>query len=274
MNMLKSLIKIAMMLVVTSNVLLGQFSGGAGTQASPYLIKTKADLMNIRDSFAVDKHYKLCNNIRDSLREPIPYLENSVFDGQGYKITLAIKNHREMTGLFAEAFNSTLRNIVVDGYIISDALVSRFIGGIVGNTENTSVYNCVNLANITTDNACFAGIIGHCEYYETIKLENNINLGTIKYKENGIRTTAISGIIGHSFFRGNAAETKIKNNINAGFLTSDLVPDYYDYVISGIVGLETIWIKYNSIIKNINTGVTIAPYIKQKIKGIAYSDID
>ena len=71
--------------------LFSQFSGGGkGTKSEPYLLKSKQDLMNIRDTFAVGKHYKLCNNIRDSLREPIPRFENSTFDGAGFKITLAI----------------------------------------------------------------------------------------------------------------------------------------------------------------------------------------
>ena len=85
------------------------FNGGTGTATDPYLITTRQHLIELRDSvdrgyhWSKDKHFKVMNNITDSVRTMIGRYGSGytpsqstassfqgIFDGNGKKITLAI----------------------------------------------------------------------------------------------------------------------------------------------------------------------------------------
>ena len=85
------------------------FDGGTGTATSPYLITTRAHLEELSDSvintpyilnhnWSRYKHFKVMNDITDSLRVCIGLSTTydkfeGVFDGNGKKITLAIRDY-------------------------------------------------------------------------------------------------------------------------------------------------------------------------------------
>ena len=164
-----------LLLVFTSVSGYGQFSGGSGVAQDPYLISSKEDIYALIDSIRTqvynprykysDKHYRVTKNIRDSVRKPIPNF-SGVFDGQGYKITLAI-NNTGYNGLFARTYGAKIYNVVVDGFIKKDSTIQghmNWTGGIVGYAQNTEIYNCANFINITSEFTCVGGIVGHLEF--------------------------------------------------------------------------------------------------------------
>jgi hypothetical protein len=89
--------------------LFAQFGGGARTKANPYRIYTHKQMEELADSvnrnipnspltpynWSYGKYFILMNNIKDSVRTTIGnygYTFQGNFDGQRYKITLAIKS--------------------------------------------------------------------------------------------------------------------------------------------------------------------------------------
>ena len=136
------------------------FGGGNGSQANPYLIETKEHLEALADSvnnsdpylyynWSVGKYFKVMNDITDSVRTVIGNNVNNInrfmghFDGQGYKITLAIdKSTENYVGLFGTVANSsflgvisnaTIENVIVDGYVIG----YDYVAGIMGRHGHT-----------------------------------------------------------------------------------------------------------------------------------------
>ena len=245
--------------MLAASPVFSQFSGGSGVAGDEYLIGSKDDIYALIDSINaepennkfIDKHYKVIKNIRDSVRKPIPFFSGS-WNGNGYKVTLAIKNYQKPTeygkfghyqndvGLFAYILDAKISNIVVAGYVFSDSGYMQFIGGIAGFTETTEIYNCINLAKITSDHSCVGGIVGHTGYLklDLYKITNSVNLGTI----NAVRSSdtnridkisCIGGIIGHTM-----QHSFVKNTINAGFINAMESISYSAgrKLVSGIVG--------------------------------------
>jgi len=187
-----------------------QFSGGFGTEIEPYLIQNIGDLQELHDSimsspvfpannnWSKGKYFILMNDITDSLREPIgfgtisgpvhmrtqlyPFQGN--FDGNNYKITLAINNHmangiQPECGLFSMISNAKISNLTVDGYIIYNTNPNfARIGSIVGWARDTfEILNCTSYVNINAVHIV-GGIVAFC-YYSTGKIENCVNYGNL-----------------------------------------------------------------------------------------------
>jgi len=256
--MFKNIIKIAIIIAMTSTTMLAQFSGGAGTEASPYQIKTKNDLMNIRDEFAIGHHYKLMNDIRDSLREPIPHFENSTFDGQGYKITLAMDGDGSNMALFLYICDGVeIMNLVVDGYVKNCFWCAGFIAATSYDTTNKTIL-LKNLINVTRIEGEYgAGITSNM--HQPGIIESCINIGTIISEKQSAGITAGSA---------GGANSTIFNCINASFLKGDGTSNFL--VTSGISVNE----RLNNI-HSISNCLNLSPF-ESKIKpknGIVGFDI-
>jgi hypothetical protein len=171
-----------------------QFSGGNGTESSPYIITTAAELaqlatyVNNGDTNYNDKNYKLGNDIdlTEYLSEtgagyndgkgwiPIGWYDLSwinqpfsgIFDGNNYKI-FGIKADNVnigRTGLFGYILNATVKNLGVENINIK---AGCFVGGIVGNCEDSNIINCYSTGSISNNypsqyNNGVGGIIGRC----------------------------------------------------------------------------------------------------------------
>jgi len=200
----------------------GLFDGtqGAGTEISPYLIYSKADIEELADSVALGnfwssgKYFELMNDITDSVRKCIGHFNNTHtyqfafsgnFDGKGYKITLSIYNDisNENVGCFGMAFGANIRNLVVDGKVVA----AHICGGIVGvATTGVFISNCVNFCEVVGSHTQ-GGIVGRIT--ESV-LEHCINLGVI----NG-GSTQTGGITGDG-----QSVTQIRYNLNLGVIYS------------------------------------------------------
>ena len=239
--------------IIANLYLQAQFSGGNGTEATPYEIRTLAELEAVSDF--PDKHFIQMQNITDSLRKPIPYF-SGVFDGNNYTIILAIDfcainphcDYRTDCGLFQYINGAIIKNVVVAGYI--EPVNGQFAGGVVGFAQNSEIYNCINMANIKSGFGCVGGIAGH---FEKGKITHCINLGNV------ISDAFVGGIVGH-FWIGN-----IINCINAGFISAENnivggivgMCERYDYTLINCINTGIIEIRNDT---NTRAGAIIAPY--------------
>ncbi|MCL2039798.1 MAG: T9SS type A sorting domain-containing protein [Bacteroidetes bacterium] len=247
--------------IILSNYILIQAWDGSGTQANPYQIKTKADLEALADSvnngnnWSRNKHFKLMNDITDSVRNGIGSNISSsgvrtfkgTFDGQGYTIILAINGSTGNTG--AGLFNSvgagvTIKNVVTLGYV-NGGHTGGIVGRTFGNTTiNDKIINCINGAKITGSysSGAVGGIVGHGQ---RLTIENCINIGVV------ISTGSNGGFAGGVV--GCLEYTYIINCINSAFIKGA-------DVAAGIGGGHGPTSHTTSIISNsVNTGVVIGP---------------
>jgi len=285
---LKSIIKtsivtvaFALTLTVSNFSLLAQFSGGDGTQADPYQIKTKqhleelADSVNNNSGWSINKYFKQMDNITDTVRTVIGlnnYNKNNAFqghfDGNWFKIVLGINEvSKSYVGLFGAVYNNTpsviltIINVTVEGYVKTSGHLGC-VGGIVGRfyTDLTSVItikNCINNCDVTTDN--FTNVGGIVAYATNCYIENCINNGKISGKD---KVGGIAGCVSTSNSTTSSISHNITNCINNGEISSE-------YIAGGIVGIfynTSSYITTNhKIIGCLNIG---------DIKGKGYDDYD
>ena len=150
-----------------------QFGGGSGTQEDPYRIYTREHLEELSDSLNLlntftGQHFRLMNNIEDSLTMRLGADENSLFDGSfhgsGYTITVNI-DYEEYCALFY--------NISENGYLDSVTLVGNLsypTGFCVNN------YGTINCCTNSTTNKTSPDNIGSYAGYSGICFANFGNL--------------------------------------------------------------------------------------------------
>jgi len=282
-NSMKYFIVILLLLAVSP--LYSQFSGGDGSPENPFLISSLKDLKEMADSTNTiipdpeggvkpckfcSMHYKLTRNIRDSVRFCIAhryqqhgYIFDGVFDGQGYKITLAIADNasNKYFALFSIiGKNAIIKNLVVDGYVKTTGQYD-WASGIVSwsQSESAQIINCVNLARIESWGT--SGIAGRHHGLS----EGNINLGTI------IGRGLTGGVIGGQQW---PYSPKTINCLNSGFVRSTRTfVDLYTLRsgASGIVGAVS-WIDSGIISNSLNVGVIETLDKRLFRKGIAAID--
>ncbi len=160
-----------------------QFGGGSGIESDPYCIYTREHLEELSDSLNLlntftGKHFRLMNNIEDSLTMRLGADENSYFDGSfhggGYTITVNI-DYEEYCALFY--------NISENGYIDSVTLVGNlsYPTGFCVNNYGGTIYCCTNsTTNKTSPDSVglYAGYSGICfeNYGSLISCINNSDL--------------------------------------------------------------------------------------------------
>ncbi len=167
------------------------FSGGAGTEADPFLIKTPKDLDEIRNylgSSHADKYFELVNDIdlqeylsegnpgynEGAFWEPIGKLYNTSFqgnlNGNGYTISnLRISRAGEnYVGLFGCLYFSTIAGLTI--HVSEDGSVegSQLVGGLAGHIESSQV-NDVNVFGTIQGNSSYVGGICGQSYVGTFQ---------------------------------------------------------------------------------------------------------
>jgi len=173
-------------ILFTPLALFAQFSDGNGTESSPYIITTAAQLaqlatyVNAGDTDYNNKYYKLGNNIDLSAygstfnngKGWIPigsYINTSdyeaflgSFDGDHYKITHLYINasNESFKGLFGYAHFGTVKNLGIEGVNINGY---TSIGSIVGGLWGTTIDNCYATGTVSGD-AGIGGLVGTLQY--------------------------------------------------------------------------------------------------------------
>ena len=155
------------------------YSGGSGTQSSPYLISTKADMVAL--ATAVNggttysgKYFLLTANI-SGITTCVGYqnLFRGAFDGGGYELDI-----NNTSGVFGTLAGATIKNLGVKGTVTNTSGTSA--GGICSYIgDNSTITNCYNLANITLSGSSSVYAGGICGYASGGNISNCYNLGDI-----------------------------------------------------------------------------------------------
>lgn len=209
------------------------FSGGGdGTKASPYIVKTKADLQlvaTMTDSGQSNgRYFKLANDITEPftglIGEEYAFMGN--FDGDGHCIAVDIQRPNEAyVGLFPTTYG-TIKNLQVEGEVVG----RTFVGGIVGNPTNGTVLE--NLVNYAKVEAAYGGYVGGVAGYivslktgtnsgDSVSVINCANYGDVT------GTEVVGGVVGYS---GQQRGNILTRLVNYGLITAG------DYRTAGVVG--------------------------------------
>lgn len=179
------------------------FSGGSGTEDDPYKISNAGDLIELSDLVNNEnttfnqEYFLMTNDIDlkgDDENQWIPIggktIENTqyeskfsgIFDGNNKSISgLYINNDSDESfryvGFIGElGYCGVVKNLTINGSINVNASV-YYIGGIVGYAiENTTIHNCVNNINITSNDGYQGGI---CGFSDKSLISNSINNGDL-----------------------------------------------------------------------------------------------
>lgn len=258
---------------VTNNVWDGSVDiewEGDGTEESPYLISSGAELAGIAQqvenrSIPEGAYFKQTNDIvlNDSgerFSEYVAgknlwavigdqYIFNGHYDGDNYSISgLYVVDDYDYSGLFGSIQNAEIKNLNVNKSYVSGSPEAYRIGGIVGLAwHDSTIDNCSYSGTVTDQQGTthvggIAGRIGN-----NCVISHSINAGTIIGKD----SEYVGGIVGYSYGGSSVISCKnIGNIIGNG------------YYSGGIVGIA----ENCSIDKCINSGSVIA---KSSSAGIA-----
>ena len=216
-----------------------EFAGGFGTEGSPYLIKTKYHLNNVRKY--LDAHFNMIADLEFTDAdfaeggdfyndgagfEPIgTNFDNSftgVFDGDGHTVknlyVNVLSDYIECAGLFGCNRAGTIKNLGVVDSTVSAPFYN--VGGIVGYNAEGTITRCYNTGAVFSQFHA-GGIVGF-NAYGTIT--NCYNTGTVLAATS--YDSCAGGIAGHNEF------SAITNCYNTGTISSTIST-------GGIVGANT-----------------------------------
>ena len=133
------------------------FQSGNGTQSSPFIIMTEAQLKKFAESVNDGATYE---GQYIQLGDDIQLTENwspmgtfsGTFDGQNHSVThLNITNGTSYTGFFSHLSGATVRNLKIEHATITCG-ADCWVGVIAGRADNSTVENCTVSGTITANN--------------------------------------------------------------------------------------------------------------------------
>ncbi len=197
---------------------------GSGTAEDPYLIGSAADLADFRDyvntaASDTDAARTVCATLRADIVlsgewtpiSNIGYVAQQyggIFDGAGHTISgLSINSDLANQGLFGTANGATIKNLKVEGSVISS---KSYIGGIVGKVQaGTTIQNCSMSGSVTTtySTGYAGGLVGGVNTANGLTVDQCVNNASVTGATAG-------GIMGYS----NKA-VAVSNCYNTGAIT-------------------------------------------------------
>ena len=253
--------------VGVTNTAMGQFAGGSGTETDPYLISTSDHLVQLFYYLGnANLHFKMSNNIdltnylavggaghNDGAGWlPIGNASNKfsgTFNGADFKITGLWINRSgtDYVGLFGNLDGANISNLGVE---ISSIGVSgnKYVGGLTGNCENTSIKNCYVTGNVSGKNwvggliGSQSGSISKCYATGNINMNGNYYCGGLLGTGMGTITDcyATGNVSGNSNQGscGGLAGAAITGSINNCYATGNVTGnDYQNFHADGFGGL-------------------------------------
>jgi len=177
----------------------GYFSGGRGTEASPYLVATPMDLYNVR-YFSAD-HFRQTTDIDLSAGAwtPIPIFAGSYDGGLRTIRNLELGAGADYSGLFeAIGVGGSVRDLTLNGVT---GAISMTAGALAGYMEGAAISN-ITLQNITLNSTqpYLGGLAGQVDNTSAPSSITTINLEGVTL--NG--TSYVGGLVG--IIQGGEAE--------------------------------------------------------------------
>ncbi len=219
---MKKMVKILLisaLIICSSSLFAGTYSGGSGTSGSPYQIETLADLIELSTTsadWASGKYFIQTADIDAASTStmnsgagfsPIgnisTYFQGN-YNGQNHTISnLYInRNTTDDVGLFGYTNVSTVSSL---GLIELNIIGHDYVGGLVGNNYNSNISNCYSTGNVSGNN-CIGGFCGFNSYstisncYSTGSVSGNNSVG-------GFCGKNYESIIGNCYSTGNVSGT-------------------------------------------------------------------
>ena len=249
------LLFLAMSLPMAASAQLQKFSGGEGTEASPFLISIPADLNELRIDISSNityegKYFKMTHDI-DFAEEDIngkggnfstigdeAHCFEGNFDGQGHSIkNLKVSEAGSdgysswvitgVTGLFGAIKGSIIKDVIIDESCIFSG---KKVGALIGICMGGKITGCINYAQISGLGSYVGGIVGDVRYGTVIS--DCKNYGAIK------GCYFVGGIVGYASCDYTTDENvgfvvdgiTISDCVNEGHISNDA------YGTGGIVG--------------------------------------
>lgn len=253
--MKRMLLFLAMSLPMAANAQLQKFSGGEGTEASPFLISIPADLNELRVDVSSNityegQYFKMTHDI-DFAEEDIngkggnfstigdeAHCFEGNFDGQGHiiknlKVSEAGSDGNSswvitgVTGLFGAIKGSIIKDVIIDESCKFNGSKS---GALVGICKGGKITGCINYAQISGYGSYVGGIVGDVRFGTVIS--DCKNYGAIK------GCYFVGGIVGYASCDYTTDENvgfvvdgiTISDCVNEGHISNDA------YGTGGIVG--------------------------------------
>lgn len=137
------------------------------------------------------------------------------FDGQGNTLTVELSGTGAV-GAFAYAKDAVIKNLTVDGTVVSTGQYYGAAGFIAQASGTIVIENCVNKANITAPGYT-GGIVGKAQSCNSLTIRNSKNTGAVTVNRTGSGQS--SGYGGGIVAQG-AGVNIIENCVNIGTVTS------------------------------------------------------
>lgn len=211
----------------------GLFSGGNGTEESPYLIKTKKDMEDLASlvnentlqtvygrNWSYGNYFSLQNDIlNDTIKTIVgenligadSLCFDGVFYGNGHSLNVKIDRDTNNVGVFGILGVGTIDSLLVEGEVSG----TYFVGGVCGLNRYGKIEGCVNNSRVR-GSVYVGGVLGY-------------NRSEVSYSGNSGRVSAeteyAGGVLGV-----NVSGATISRSVNAGSVLSS------GNAIGGVVG--------------------------------------
>ncbi len=227
-----------------------KFASGNGTEATPYVVKTPAQLFYLAMTVSVGESYigqyiVLDANIDLGGKPWIPIgggvstAFKGTFDGKGHTISnlnVEGSGSNPRLGLFGTTVSATIKNLNLVGASVTASSATPWLGAFVGNLQGSTLSACtLDETSIvkSTYAASTGGLVGRAVGNDTdgpSVIEYCTNRGTVE--NSGIKGLFVGGIAG---FITNGSS--VKNCANYGTITSSGDEGEKNSNSGGIVGL-------------------------------------
>jgi hypothetical protein len=197
------------------------YSGGNGTEESPYLISSVPDMEELANTVNSGTNYSgdyflLTQDLAGitSIIGDGSHPFSGIFDGDWHTLNVSISTKNQYAGVFGYADGATIKNLGVEGSVTRvDAQTGAYAGGICGSAGNAFISDCYNVAAIMApDKSSYVG--GICGNGGTVN--NCWNMGMISGSYVGGICGTGRGVISNCYNTGTIFGNSIYESSFAG----------------------------------------------------------
>ncbi|MDR3218071.1 MAG: T9SS type A sorting domain-containing protein [Dysgonamonadaceae bacterium] len=239
----KIILSLIFCLATLSTISAQTYSGGNGTETSPYLISSKADMealataVNSGNSYS-GKYFLLTQDLTDIttvIGNSNTRYFSGTFDGGGHTVDVNIDVNISSAsgaapvyayaGVFGYISGATIKNLGVTGSVSVSASSSRsasYVGGICGSSGGT-ISNCYNTGSVSVSSSASSGfgsdVGGICGSSSGI-ISNCYNTGSVSFSTSvSFSSSFVGGICGFAS-RDISIPISISNCHNTGSVSA------------------------------------------------------
>ena len=223
------------------------FGGGSGVSGDPYLIKTGAQLMHMKDYPSYE--YKLANDIDLCNHNWKPFPFYGKLDGDGHVIyNLRIERDEQYLGLFSYMSTTAsadsrgqIKNLTLKGVYINST--SSYVGAIVGKinvSEGELIRNCKVILtedSMIKGSSAVGGIVGGCSHFMNTSNDmiSYCTVESLTDKPVLIGNSSVGGIAGFGSCRSCTAKVSISGGTMLGGICGEQVWNIVDCSYEGSI---------------------------------------